>query len=381
MAFWLIHVAFVLTGAVTTLLGPILPLLVAWWQLEDWQAGLLFTLQFAGSMIGVALSSAAMTRKGFRFTLVLGLLLMATGVAAVGAGAQAVGIAGVLCYGVGLGVTMPATNLFVAQAQPHRSASALNVLNFAWGVGAIGLPPAVALFQRAAGVRLLLLLLAGALALAAALVSRGRFAAAEVEIGARTAAGGAARWRHALAFGAILFVYVGTETAISGWIALYARRLALAPAAVAMAAPSVFWAAMLIGRAVAPLVLRRVPEGRLVTASVIVAATGVAAIMAARSAGPLGAGIAAAGLGCATVFPVTIAMFTREFGREAARYSGVVFALSALGGATLPWLVGVVSSHTGTLQAGLFVPLAGCAAVLVFHQWRSRRSARPATSI
>jgi len=36
-----------------------------------------------------------------------------------------------------------------------------------------------------------------------------------------------------------------------------------------------------------------------------------------------------------------------------------MFAMAALGGAVLPWLVGVISSHTGKLQAGLVVALVG----------------------
>jgi fucose permease len=375
--FWLIHAVFLLTGAVTTLLGPILPLLVSWWALDDWHAGLLFTLQFVGSMAGVALSSAAMNRRGFRFTLVLGVLLMATGVATVGAGAQALGVAGVLCYGVGLGVTMPATNMFVAESQPDRRAAALNVLNFAWGLGAIGLPPAVALFQRTSDVRVLLFLLAGALACAAIVVSRGHFSAG---VARQHVAGEAhpmprgASLPHALLFGAILFFYVGTETSVSGWIALYTRRLAVASTTAAMAMPSVFWATLLAGRAVAPLILRRVAETQLAAVGIVISAAGVAVLLAADSAFVLAAGVAASGLGCATVFPITIALFTRDFGNQATRYAGLVFALSALGGATLPWLVGAVSSHTGALKAGLAVPLAGCVAVLVLHTWRVRRS-------
>ena len=41
------HAAFVLTGTVTTLLGPLLPVLATRWALEDASAGLLFTAQFA----------------------------------------------------------------------------------------------------------------------------------------------------------------------------------------------------------------------------------------------------------------------------------------------------------------------------------------------
>ena len=54
-----LYAAFVLTGIVTTLLGPVLPVLVSWWGLDDGDAGVLFVAQFAGSMLGSAISGAA----------------------------------------------------------------------------------------------------------------------------------------------------------------------------------------------------------------------------------------------------------------------------------------------------------------------------------
>ncbi len=48
----LIHAGFILTGMVTTLLGPILPTLSSKWSLDDLRAGYLFTAQFLGSIYG-----------------------------------------------------------------------------------------------------------------------------------------------------------------------------------------------------------------------------------------------------------------------------------------------------------------------------------------
>ena len=75
----LVHAAFVLTGVMTTLLGPMLPVFFARWALSDSQAGYLFTAQFATSILGVAISSALVQRYGYRLTLVFGLGFMALG--------------------------------------------------------------------------------------------------------------------------------------------------------------------------------------------------------------------------------------------------------------------------------------------------------------
>src|SRR5438876_12331853 len=75
----LVHAAFVLTGVMRTLLGPMLPILSARWTLSDSQAGSLFTAPFATSYLGVAISSLMVHRYGYRFTFVFGLWFMRCG--------------------------------------------------------------------------------------------------------------------------------------------------------------------------------------------------------------------------------------------------------------------------------------------------------------
>ena len=71
---------FVISGMIATILGPSLPTFIARWALDDTQAGLFFTTQFTGSLLGVLLSSAILSTSGYRDALVLGFFLMAAGV-------------------------------------------------------------------------------------------------------------------------------------------------------------------------------------------------------------------------------------------------------------------------------------------------------------
>jgi len=75
------NAAFVPIGVVTVLLGPMLPALSARWSLNYSQAGSLFTAQFLASTAGVGVSGILISRRGFRFALNVGLLVMAAGVA------------------------------------------------------------------------------------------------------------------------------------------------------------------------------------------------------------------------------------------------------------------------------------------------------------
>src|SRR3981189_3881597 len=73
------QIAFLPTGFLQTLLGPMLPILIARWALNDTQAGNLFLVQFLASLAGVQLSGLLLTRWGFRPAFLWGLLLMAWG--------------------------------------------------------------------------------------------------------------------------------------------------------------------------------------------------------------------------------------------------------------------------------------------------------------
>src|SRR5579871_5016019 len=74
------QIAFLPTGILTTLLGPMLPILIVHWSMNDKQAGNLFLVQFLASLVGVQLSGVLLARFGFRPAFLFGLLLMAIGV-------------------------------------------------------------------------------------------------------------------------------------------------------------------------------------------------------------------------------------------------------------------------------------------------------------
>src|ERR1017187_839836 len=75
------QIAFLPTGILMTLLGPMLPLLIARCALNDTQAGNMFLFQFLASLVGVQLSGVLLSRLGFRPAFLSGLLLMSCGTA------------------------------------------------------------------------------------------------------------------------------------------------------------------------------------------------------------------------------------------------------------------------------------------------------------
>jgi fucose permease len=76
------------------------------------------------------------------------------------------------------------------------------------------------------------------------------------------------------------------------------------------------------------------------------------------------------------VYPISVSLLAQWFGRAAVRLSGGIFAIGNLGGAVLPWLVGLLSTRFGSLRLGFAVPLVGATAMAAFYLLESRCSAK-----
>jgi MFS transporter, FHS family, glucose/mannose:H+ symporter len=366
-----LHAGFVVTGAATTLLGPILPLLMNRWSLNDADAGFFFTLQFCGNLLGIASLGVLLVRRGYRFTLSLGFGLMSVGVAGLLAAGPFEARIATLLLGSGLGLTISGVNLWVgedtSETSRHR-ASALSLLNMTWGLGAVAFPLLV-LRAQSAGRLFALLLSAAVLCAVPALFlavrgSEPRAEAARVESSAPERA--SAHTSTSIILGALFFLYVGAEASVAGWAATLASRI---PGAASRSgdwtlAPMFFWAGLLSGRALVPVALRAISERALLLGGMTLAAAATGALLAVSTFEGVAFSVSAAGLGMAATYPLLAAWMFRQFGVRTRHRANVLFALGCAGGAVLPWLVGFTSSRTGNLRAGLSVPLAGCLLVL-----------------
>jgi len=96
----------------------------------------------------------------------------------------------------------------------------------------------------------------------------------------------------------------------------------------------------------------------------LAAVAGNVVIVGAFSGTSLLSGILIAGLGFATIYPMTVASLSKYYGGGAARVGSLVFGMAALGGATLPWAVGHFSASLGSLRLGLIVPLVASIAMI-----------------
>ena len=164
-------------------------------------------------------------------------------------------------------------------------------------------------------------------------------------------------------FAVLLFLYVGVETVVGGWITTYTHRFSGLTLALASLMVSLYWTALLAGRWLGSIALQRVAERTVLLPSLGLSLLAVAALMLPHRTPAVLAAVALAGAGFGPVFPIGVSRLLARVHDH--RNTGWVFAFTASGGAVLPWLTGVVSTRTGSLRAGFAVPVMALAVILV----------------
>jgi len=363
LIFALLCGGFIVNGIIITFIGPILPVFIARWKLDDTHAGMFFTTQFVGSFVGVLASSALVSAKGFKPAITLGLAMMGIGFALWDAPSYFLALCASAFFGLGYGLSTPGTNLWVAETYGDRRASALNVANLAWGVGAISCSPLAMLAVKTSHVPLLLYVVGALCCLLAIALLRMPFGHVE-ESQTPPGNAGSATLVTAVMLAILFFVYVGTENGVSGWAAAHAKRYLTWSSDTWALAPMFFFGGLLGGRAAGAAILLRLKETAVAVGGLLLAAFGTIIFSTATYKLSLFGGVFLAGLGLSSVYPIFIAWLSKWFGTRARKVGGVLFALASGGGAVMPPLVGVVSRATNSLRWGLCVPLAGCLVML-----------------
>jgi FHS family glucose/mannose:H+ symporter-like MFS transporter len=374
-----VHAGFVVAGAVTILLGPILPMLAARWSLQDAQTGYFFLAQFLTAILGSAISSYAIPRWGYKKSFLASFCLIGIGVATLGHFEWIGTLIAISIYGAGLGFLSPATNLWIGEAAKTGRAGALNLINFSWTAGAMLCPFLVALTS---GNEHLNYLLYGFTFAAAALAIASVFLPLDLPVTidaprpeTSVSAARSSYLAVTILFGVVFFLHLGSENAIGGWVASYSHRILDPNSRAWIVTPSLFWGGLLAGRAVAPAILKRVSEIRVVQFALALAIVGVAILISANGLVGITVGTFVAGAGVAPVFASLMSWMVRAYGAAARALAGQLLGVGILGGACIPWGVGVLSTHFGSLKYGLALVLFTLVCTLLLASLLNSRSA------
>ena len=169
-------------------------------------------------------------------------------------------------------------------------------------------------------------------------------------------------------FGLLLFFYGGLETCLAGWLTTYTLRFSDTLLLGGQSALVLMWMALTAGRALSAAVLRYLHESTIQRLGLALAAVFIASLGLTHHAASISLVCIALGLSLAPFFPSTFALLIKH--SPSAREAGFILAVSGLGAALFPWMMGVISTRSGSLRIAMAVPLALALALLSLTFWQ-----------
>ncbi len=368
----LLHAGFFLAGIATILIGQVLPILANKFSLNDEQSGNFFPAQFSGSLIGTALTNWLGKHNKFLTASWLGCFLMGIGILMLNLGSLELCLLGFFINGLGIGMSLPSINMLVLELNPMRTAAALSVVNFFWGVGAIACSLTIYSLSKSFGyfpVSLFLTISFFVIAALLAFIPRGieqkPFAAEDNSEDFSTPI-----WTNPIAWAiaGFNFIHVGFESAIGGWLPTYTERSNSQNFSDWLAPTFLYFLFFVIGRGIAPVFFRYLNENKMLILNLLTILLGMIVLLFAPNILFLSIGAAIAGFGTSSVFPTNMSRFTKIFGASASRRATPFFICGTLGATFTTWFIGFVSNHyQNDLRSGMFI-LLGSILILIFLQ-------------
>lgn len=345
-------------GLVTVMLGPLLPALIERWHIQDAQAGTLFTASFIGQLAG-----AWFATRNLRLSLLAGAVLSAAGTFSLAWADFSTAHVALFATGFGISAGLTAGNVVAGTSSTHR-ARTLALFNVSWSVGAIACPALVHLCGPS-NTRLFFLI-------TSMIVVLGGLFAATLPRALTDNRPAISQPQNKIPlplsllslslFVASMLLYIGNENALGGWLPSFAIRNN--PTLAASTVAALYWLSELISRLLMASLLPHITETVLYRVSLAILLSTQAALILIPHPSSAVVIIATVlnGAALGPLYPLIIAFLLARTANHPRL--GRLFALASLGGATLPWLTGVISTRFGGLRAGLLVPTVGIALML-----------------
>jgi MFS transporter, FHS family, glucose/mannose:H+ symporter len=347
-------------GIVLTTLGAVLPGIVERFGIDKTQAGSLFLLMTFGILAGTLVFGPMVDRYGFKGMLLFGTVLIAIGLEGIAfapsMGALRIAIA---IIGFGGGIINGATNALVADISTEGKHASLNLLGVFFGIGAVGVPFALAVTSGQFSSASLIAGVGGLVAIPFLYIAITPFPAPKHAQGFPiVAAGGLLREPLLLLMGIMLFLESGMEIAVGGWTSTFVNEeLAVGPQK-ALIILSLYWLGMMIGRMTLGTVLRNVRPVSVMFGCIAIGFTGTVLLLFTHNVAAAVLGVFMLGVGFAAAFPTVLGFVGERYAALSGTAFSLVIAIALLGGMFLPWLMGVVADRYGMRGSFVIVPVA-----------------------
>ena len=359
--------AFMVSGACSLALGSFIPFLRSTYHLNYDFAGMLVSLQSVGNLVAIGLMGFLPTFIGRRKAVIVTALWMAVSYLLLTTGWGGAMLLPAACFAMGIakGGNANFANTMMSTLPGKKAGIGYNLAHGGYAVGALLSPLLIVVCTdgNPSGWRI-----TTAILLALCLIQLVDYimiplppekTGKSVKAIDRSFLRSKAFWLAA----AILFFYVSTEYAITGWLVTYFQDIGVLNDNVSQIMSSLLWLVMFAGRMIGAVVVGKVSRKLLLMADGIGLLIFFLLVFFSRSELPIFIGIAGVGLFMATIYTSAMALGTESVRGNDLGVSAMTLAGSA-GGIITPATVGFVAERAG-IQAGMSIVVGTTVLLLV----------------
>ncbi|MBM7652739.1 MFS transporter [Neobacillus cucumis] len=347
---WASYGMYFLGGITSVFFGAIMPELLSYYHTSYTFGGLLILLQSLGFIIGVPITASFMKRYHYRLILTgaaLAVVVAQTGILFLPK-FYLLGFL-VVVNGIGASSLETAVASYVMELFKGRQAIFMSRLEVAFGAGALIMPLLASILIAGHLWRfspLLIALFALTLAIVWQFVSISLQTSEEegpMDAGSAAAPifkGRIPKYSILMLFLFIIFIYVGIEGSINSFLpSIFSKNLNSSPYFASLST-SVFWIAMLCGRLVIGLIVRRVSYERYLLGSIVVGLVFIFLLTQNKTLGTSYLTVFGLGLGMSAIYSITMVYANHTFPGMERTVTSAITAFAGIGGAMFPFVIG-----------------------------------------
>ena len=363
-----IYFAFFASGAMSTLLGAILPEMGESYGLDYAFRGILLSAHQIGNLVSVIAAGFIpylIGRKKSTFILgmciVLGLLLMTV------TGNPLLLFIAFALTGIGRGTMSNITNVVVGETASNKAAG-LNLLHASFAVGAF-ISPFVAIAVIPSSWRFAPWIFASLMFITLLLIVLSTLSSARMkkEKGESAIPRSPQFWLNTF----IMFFYLCGEASLMGWLVTYFQDAGIFPDAVSTAMQSFLWIMILIGRLACAVVSPRVNKNVLILILGIMMTSFFVLMITAANPVVIAVAVLLVGVSMSGIYPTTLSTMDRSYNSSTSA-TGICIGTASIGAIIMPIIIGHAADNAGVAAgfSSIGIPVAIMVMLMV---WKAKR--------
>ncbi len=345
--YWASNFTYIIQGMVTTSMGLLLPHMMLNYSIDYAQGGSMIFFLLIGGVISSTYGGMLISRTGEKALVILGALFIIAGYTATIFASNII-VVYILFFivGTGTGFFNIALNTLVAGVS-GSSPKKISILHMFFAVGALLmtlLAAAINNFNLSWKVYLYVVILLSAISIAL-------FSKINVETSAKKKENHKIDWSFLkkpdlYVFITLLFFYVGSETAVNGWIVTFLNDSKIISEGSSSYVLSILWGLVIIGRFANQKLNENISmETRTIVCAFVILVSYIALITTTAAAGVV-LSVVVLGLAMSAFFPNAVANAAERLSDNASAL-GLLLSFGGLGGSVIPWLNGVIADSYG----------------------------------